>query len=122
MTLEQALAGMMDSKAKLQTPSGVSILPVMSENMQRLAAYTSVVEEFLAENEAQLEMLERDAYYEELQSGKSPTASERDAKYKVAKEKGEVKRLVRLVNSSWKLIDTVRSRYNHLDKEMKGAT
>lgn len=120
MDIDVAIQGMMDSKAKLQTPQGVSSLPVMSEHMQRLAAYTSAVEDKLAEYEAELEIKERDAYYALLGSGLKPSPAEREAKYKVAKEKGEIKRLVRLVNSSWKLIDTVRSRYNHLSSEQKG--
>lgn len=120
MDIETALQGMMDSKAKLQTPDGVSSLPVMSENMQRLAAYTSAVEDILASYEYELEIKERDAYYEEIKGGKKPTPAEREAKYAVAEEKGQIKRLVRLVNSSWKLIDTVRSRYNHLNSETRG--
>lgn len=119
MDIETAIKGMMDAKAKLQTPGGVSSLPIMSENMQRLAAYTSAVEDGLADYERDLEIKERDAYYEALKTNK-PSPAEREAKYIVAKEKGEVKRLIRLVNSSWKLIDTVRSRYNHLNSETRG--
>lgn len=120
MDIDVALKGMIDSKAKLQTPDGVKSLSVMSENMQRLAAYTSAVEDCLAEYEAELEIKERDAYYHEVKAGLKPSPAEREAKYSVAKEKGEIKRLIRLVNSSWKLIDTVRSRYNHLNSELKG--
>lgn len=120
MDIDTAIKGMMDAKAKLQTPGGVRSLPIMSENMQRLAAYTSAVEDGLAEYEGELEIKERDAYYLEIKSGLKPSPAEREAKYAVAKEKGEIKRLVRLVNSSWKLIDTVRSRYNHLNQETRG--
>ena len=120
MDLQTALDGMMDSKAKLQTPQGVGSLTVMSENMQRLAAYTSAVEDNLADYEYELEITERDAYYEEIKKGLKPSPAEREAKYAVADQKGQIKRLVRLVNSSWKLIDTVRSRYNHLNSETKG--
>lgn len=120
MDVDVAIKGMMDAKAKLQSPQGVSSLPVMSENMQRLAAYTSAVEDHLAEFEAELEIAERDAYYRHLKRGEKPSPAEREAKYEVAEEKGRIKKLVRLVGSSWKLIDTVRSRYNHLNKEMEG--
>lgn len=120
MDLNTAIKGMMDAKAKLQTPSGVSSLPVMSENMQRLAAYTSAVEDGLANLESELEIKERDFYYAAIKTGLKPSPAERDAKYEVAQEKGDIKRLVRLVNSSWKLIDTVRSRYNHLNQETRG--
>lgn len=122
MDIQTAINGMMDAKAKLQTPSGVNSLPVMSENMQRLAAFTSAVEDGLADYERDLEIKERDAYYNQLEAGLKPSPAEREAKYTVAKEKGEVKRLIRLVNSSWKLIDTVRSRYNHLNSETRGQT
>lgn len=120
MDIKTAIEGMLDSKAKLQTPQGVSSLPVMSENMQRLAAYTSAVEDILAGYEYELEVKERDAYYEEIKKGLKPSPAEREAKYAVAEEKGQIKKLIRLVNSSWKLIDTVRSRYNHLNAETRG--
>lgn len=120
MDLEVAVQGMLDAKAKLQTPSGVSSLPVMSEHMQRLAAYTSAVEDNLAELEEALEVSERDAFYNAIKGGLKPSPAEREAKYQVAELKGQIKKLIRLVNSSWKLIDTVRSRYNHLNQEAKG--
>jgi hypothetical protein len=120
-SLDVALAGMMDARGKLQTREGVTSLPVLSENLQRLAAYTSAVEEHLADIEAEQERLEALRYRDFKEDGTSPTAAEREAKYSTAGEKAQIKKLTRLVNSSWRLVNVGQSRFNHIEKEQRGA-
>lgn len=120
MTLETALKGMSDAKSELARRQAVQSLPIMSENMQRLATYTATVEEFLADLEAKQEYDEGHVYRSLRQQDKSSNAAEQEARYATAELKAEIKRLTRLVNASWKLISTIQSRWNHLDKEAKG--
>lgn len=120
MTLETALKGMADAKAQLSQWAAVQSLPIMSEQMQRLATYTVTVEEFLGETESAQERGEAEVYYEAVAAGKSSNQSETMARYATAELKADIKRLTRLVKSAWNLIDVIRSRFNHLEKEGKG--
>lgn len=120
MDLETALKGMNTAKEALRSQKGVGSLPYMSEHMDRLAAYTSAVEDHLADFEFQLELEERKEYNSALRANNSPSASEKVAKYAVAETKANVKKLTRLVSSAWRLVDEKKSRFNHLEKEVKG--
>jgi hypothetical protein len=120
MNLETSLKGLFDAKQKLQTVEGINSLPVMSENMDRLATYTSAVEDELADIEKELEVKEAAEWKKAVSEGKSPSAAETVAKYECAELKGDVKRLTRIVKSSWSLIDVKRSRFNHLTQEGRG--
>lgn len=120
MDLSTALKGMETAKEALRSQRGISSLPYMSEQMDRLAAYTSAVEDHLADLEHDQEIGERNAYNDARKANNSPSASEKVAKYAIADVKANVKRLTRLVGSAWKLVDEKRSRFNHLEKEAKG--
>lgn len=120
MDLDVALKGMSTAKEALRSSKGVGSLPYMSEHMDRLAAYTSAVEDHLADFEAELELEERNAYNAARTHNNSPSASEKVAKYEIADIKANVKRLTRLVGSAWRLVDEKKSRFNHLEKEVKG--
>lgn len=120
MTLETALKGMADAKAQLSQRAAVQSLPTMSEHMQRLATYTVTVEEFLAALESKQEIDEAREYFKLREDKKSSNAAEQEARYFTAETKAEIKRLTRLVKSAWSLIDVIRSRFNHLEKEGKG--
>lgn len=120
MELETALKGMSTAKDALRSQKGVGSLPYMSEHMDRLAAYTSAVEDHLADFEYELEIAERSAYNSAIHANNSPSASEKVAKYAVAEIKANIKRLTRLVGSAWRLVDEKKSRFNHLEKEAKG--
>lgn len=120
MTLVTALEGMADAKAQLSQRAAVQSLPVMSEQMQRLATYTVTVEEFLADLEARQELDEAIEYRKLREEKKSSNAAEQEARYSTAETKAEIKRLTRFVKSAWSLIDVIRSRFNHLEKEGKG--
>ncbi len=120
MTLETALEGMADAKARLSRRQAVQSLPIMSEHMQRLATYAVAVEEHLGELEYKQEYHEAHSYVTFKEGGMSPTAAEREARYATAELKAEIKRLTRQVKSAWALIDVIRSRYNHLREESRG--
>lgn len=121
MDLKTALKGMADAQSMLRSKEGVKSLPNMSENMDRLAAYTSAVEDHLADLEEQLQIAESEYYYDaKTVFNMTPAAAEREAKYASADLKGNIKRLTRLVNSAWKLISVKQSRFNHLVKEQEG--
>lgn len=121
MDIEQALKGMESAKQALRTQRGINNPSYMSEHMDRLAAYTSAAEEHLAQLELDLELKERGAFVKALMEPKaSPSSAEKTAKYEVAELKGEIKRLKRLVDSAWRLVGEKQSRFNHLEKEMRG--
>lgn len=117
MTLEQALDGLADAKSRLRSRQAITQMPLMSEHMDRLAQFTSAVEDHLAELEEELEIEEATHYKQFLEEGKSVSASEKAAKYEVAKLKGQIRKLTRYVNSAWKIVDEKRSRWNHLKAE-----
>ena len=119
MDINQALKGLLDAKRKLESTDAINIPTVLSTQMDRLATYTSSVEEHLAELEKQFEEAEAEAWHAAIKEGKSPSAAKTIAEYEVAKIKGEIKRLTRLVNSSWRLCGIKQSRYNHLINELK---
>lgn len=120
MDIETALKGMNNAKRKLESRDAINIPTILSEHTDRLATYTSAVEEHLAELEKELTILESDKWQEAIRDGKSPSAADTIAKHEVAKEKGEVRRLTRMVKSAWSLVDMKRSRYNHITQEMRG--
>ena len=119
MDIETALKGMMDAKRRLESRDSINIPTVLSENMDRLATYTSAVEEHLADLEEALEVLESKKWIDAVKDGKSPSAADTISKRETSKQRGEVKRLTRLVASSWKLVGVKQSRWNHLNAEMK---
>lgn len=118
MDLNTAVKGLLDARAKLRDAKGIQEPTFISENMQRIATYAGAVEEHLADLEEEIELEEEKAYRKYL-TDHTPSASEREAKYDVATLKASAKRLTRLVNSSWKLVSTSQSRYNHLQTEYK---
>lgn len=119
MDIDTALKGMFDAKRRLESRDAINIPTILSEQMDRLATYTSAVEEHLAELEKELEIQEANKWSDAIREGSSPSAADTIAKREIAKEKGEVKRLTRLVKSSWSLVGVKQSRFNHLQAEMK---
>lgn len=119
MNLDISVKGLLDAREKLRNAKGIVEPSFISESMQRMAVYNSSVEEALADLEEELEVEEEKAYRKHINNGLSPSAAEREAKYDVAKLKASAKRLTRLVNSSWKLIGTAQSRWNHITKEQQ---
>lgn len=120
MSLETAMKGMEDAKRMLESREAITSLPILSEQMDRLATYTSAVEEHLAQLELQLEEAEAEEYKKAIKAGKSPSAAETVAKQEVASIKGQIKMLTRKTSSAWRLVGVKQSRWNHLQAEAKG--
>ncbi len=119
MNLDVAVTGLLKVRNDMRQVKGVRDPLFISEQMQRLAQYTSAVEEHLADLEERLEVEEMNKFLSYLKQGDSVNKSETLAKQEVGSHKGEIARLSRLVNSSWKLISTSQSRINHLQSDMK---
>lgn len=119
MNLDEALKGLLKTREALQSKQGVTNPVFISENMQRLAQYVGAVEVYLADLESELENLEMTKFLAHLKEGKSVNMSETLTKQEVGSHKGEIAKLSRLVKSSWSIIGTAQSRWNHLDKDMQ---
>lgn len=117
MNIDTAVAGMLDARHALQKREGVSSPTYISEQMQRLAQYTSAIEERLAELEEDLENKESELFKKYRSEGKSVNASEKNIKYDIAEEKARIIKLTRYASSSWKLISVSQSRIKHLIAE-----
>lgn len=118
MTLDEAIKGMMSARKSLRSKSGISQPMHISEQMMRLAAYTTAVEEHLAQLEEDLEVEEMNKFIKYTQAeGRSVNQAETLAKQEVGKLKGEIAKLKRYVNSSWQIVGVAQSRWNHLAKE-----
>jgi hypothetical protein len=87
--------------------------------MQILAQATASVESFLAGFEKDYEIRYARLLGEYLTRGESATATEQRVRIELAKEKGEIKYLTRIVSSAWRLVSTAQSRHNHLTTEQK---
>lgn len=119
MDLEVAVKGLLQVRNDLRQRRGVTDPLFISEQMQRLAQYTSAVEEHLGDLEERIEVVEMQKFLGYLKQGDSVNKAETLAKQEVSELKGNIAKLTRLVNSSWKLISTAQSRINHLNSEVK---
>lgn len=118
MDLNKAIAGLIATEAKLRTSEGVNNPVFISMQMMILSQYTGAVEEHLANIEEEEEIAEADSYHRKIViEHLSPSAAEKAAKYHTAEQKGNIKKLTRLVNSAWKIVGVAQSRVNHLTKE-----
>lgn len=117
MDLDVATKGLLQVRNDMRSRQGVTDPLFISENMQRLAQYTSAVEEYLSDLEEQIEVVEMQKFLGYLKQGDSVNKAETLAKQEVSELKGNIAKLTRLVNSSWKLISTAQSRINHLTSE-----
>lgn len=120
MELQEAVEALLKTRAALRSRDGVTNPSFISENMQRLAQYTGAVEEHLAELEEQLEVDEARKFIAYTKDqGKTVNMAEKLAKEDVAELKGQIAKLRRYVNSSWSLVSTSQSRFNHLSSDFK---
>lgn len=121
MDLEDAIDGMMKTRAALRTRQGVSDPNFISEQMQRLAQYTGAVEEHLAPLEEQLEIDEMEKFKHYTKNeGKSVNQAEILTKQEVGEVKGQIAKLKRYISSSWQIVGVAQSRFNHLTKTTTG--
>lgn len=105
---------MLDARNSLQQKEAVSTPTYISEHMQRLAQYTSAVEENLAELEKELKIKESQIYNKHRADGDSSNASNVAVDHETSEDKAEILKLTRLTSSSWKLISVSQSRIKHL--------
>lgn len=117
MDLEEAIKGMLDARKNLRSQQGINDPNYMSTQMDRLAQYTGAVEEHLADLEKEYEE-QRTTLYMKLSKEVSATQAENESKAQVGTLSADMKRLTRLVNSSWKIVGEKQSRINHLERSL----
>jgi septation ring formation regulator EzrA len=118
--LNDAIEAMVKVRAALRTQRGINDPAYISENMQKLAQFVSAIEEHLAVLEEQLEAEEMKRFIRYTRTeGKSINQAEILAKQEVGELKGQIAKLKRYVNSSWAIVGTAQSRFNHLSSDFK---
>lgn len=119
MTLEVAVKGLLTVRSDMRTKQGVTDPLFISEQMQRLAQYTSSVEEHLGALEEDQDNMKLVAFHKYLNEGRSVNMAETLSRKEFGSHEGEIAKLSRLVKSSWALISTSQSRINHLVSEQR---
>lgn len=117
MQLASALKGVARHKEALLDPGSVSNPTYISEHAHRLSQYIGVLDDVLADMEAELEINESNSFNEHVKSGKSANASKELIRREFTKERSEIIRLTRLTSSGWKLVSESQSRVKHLIAE-----
>lgn len=119
MELTDAITGMMNARKCLRSKQGVQDPLYISEQMQRLAQYTGAVEEHLAglEEAIEITMTKKFIMYAKEDS---VNKAEKLARFETGETKGQIAKLRRYVHSSWSLVSTAQSRWNHLQKDTAG--
>ena len=121
MDLATAEAGVLKERSALQSEEGISNPSFISEHMQRLVQYNSALEENIGKLEQKIEIREAKLFKEYRAKKMSVNAAQTQIKYDIMEEKSEITRLVRLLNSSYKLISTAQSKVKHLVEEAKST-
>ncbi len=119
MELKDAITGMLDARKCLRSRQGVTDPVYISEQMQRLAQYTGAVEEHLGQLEEAIEVMMTTKFINEAKNS-SVNQAEKKARFETGETKGQIAKLKRYVNSSWSLVSTAQSRWNHLQKDIAG--
>jgi hypothetical protein len=121
MDLEDAVKGMMTTRAALRSKQGVSDPNFISENMQRLAQYTAAIDVHLADLEElhEANMTTKFVKYTNGEDAISVSQAETKTRFETGIRKGEIAKLKRYVNSAWQLVGVAQSRHNHLTQEFK---
>lgn len=117
MKIDTAIAGVLQERSALQQMDGTPNPSYLSEHMQLLTQYNSILEECVGEEKKKLEIREAELFKQYRKDGMSVNASEIQLKYEVATERAEVNRLQSLVGSSWRFISSTQSRVKHLIEE-----
>lgn len=119
MELEQAIKIMLETQDNFATRRGIEDPEYISQQMQVLANATVLVERELAGFERDYEIKLGKKLGEYIAGGSSASAAETRVRTELAKEKGEVKYLTRIVKSAWSQVGVSQSRHNHLTKEFR---
>lgn len=117
MKLDVAVKLMLDTRENLRSPQGINNPTYISEQMQRLTQATAAVEEHLADLEHDFELKEEGTFQQYLKD-KSVNMADTLTRKQLGEERGQIKKLTRFVNSSWKIVSVAQSRINHLTVEM----
>lgn len=121
MNLQDAVSGMIDAQTKLRSREGVGSPDFMSEQMSRLAQYTSAAETHLAEYEkAYEEGVAKKLHKYLIEQGIAVTKAEKLVKIDLGEQKAQIVYLTRIIGSAWKTVSVVQSRHNHLSKSNAG--
>lgn len=120
MDIDTAIAGVLTERSALQQPEGVSSPTYISEHMQRLSQYTSVLEEAIANEEKKLKIRESGLYKEYIKTS-SVNKAQTIIKYELMADEAQIEYLKRLVSSSWRFIGASQSRIKHLVEEAKNT-
>lgn len=120
MELETAIGIMLESQDKLRSKAGVTNPDFISQQMQILAQATAAVEVHLANYERQYEIeMGSKLHHYLVTEGTSASNAEKRVRIELAKTKGEIAYLSRIVSSAWKQVSTAQSRWNHINTEYK---
>lgn len=119
MNLDTAIAGVLQERSALQQMEGTPNPSYLSEHMQLLSQYNSILEELVGDEKKKLEVREAELFEKYRAKGMSVNASEVQTKYDVVADRAEVNRLQSLVNSSWRFISATQSRIKHLIEESR---
>lgn len=119
MDLENSIKAMLGAQDDLRTKRGVLDPDYISLQMQILANATALVETHLASFERDYEVTLGRKLGEYIVGGASASAAETRVRSELAKEKGEIKYLTRIVKSAWLQVGVAQSRHNHLTKEFR---
>ena len=121
MDLASSIAGMLDAQTKLRSSDGVNSPEFMSEQMSRLAQYTSAAESHLADYEKDYESQQAQLLHKYLIEEEVPvTKAEKLVKIDLGEKKAQIVYLTRIVSSAWRQLGVVQSRHNHLSKSNIG--
>lgn len=138
MTLEQILKGIESAESKLASREAIDNPTIISTHMYRLGQYTSALEKYLGDCEAEYEVTWAKIYngylnpmlvvtndpetVNEVKLSRKPlsaTAAKQQADVDTAADKGNIKRLTRYVSSSWRNQTGAMARINHIQQESK---
>lgn len=117
MKKEDALKGLLKERDALRQIEGVFSPTYISEHMQRLAQYVSIMEEKIGQDEERLDKKEADLFAKYIKQGKSVNAAQNTIKYELAAERAEISKINKLISTSWKHIGVAQSRIKHLIAE-----
>lgn len=117
MKLQTALQGMYKHREALQDIGSASNPSLISEETHRLVQYLSLVEESLADLEAELKVNEASRFKQYIEDGNSANASKELLGRDFPEERAQIIKITRLVSSGWKLVNASQARVKHLIAE-----
>lgn len=114
MDLTSAVKGMKTEKEALLEIGSASDPSGISTHTHQLSQYLGVLDDNLAEMEADLEIKESASFHAHRKAGKSPNAAKEIIRREFTKERADIIRIGRLAASGWKIVSEGQSRVKHL--------